>query len=324
MLNRINYWKRIFNAYVSKKPSQLTFWHGKPTKNKDLDLNRLDQYYMLFSKKANFNENLDKKGIPRLNYHGEIGKQYNPIAISQWGLGNYNKWKNKKENIYFLKFIKSANWLKDNIKLNKFGVSVWMHNFDFEYRDLLKSPWYSGLAQGQGLSVLVRAYKETKDISYLDVIERVILSFDKNISEGGVNYIDEKNDPWIEEYLVSPPTHILNGFIWGLWGIRDYYIFFKSSKHKKLFYKYSNTILKNLENYDLGYWSKYEESGTLLPMISSPFYHNLHICQLEIMYDLTGNKSYITYSRKWRKYSQNRLYKFLAIINKIIFKVFYY
>ena len=63
-----------------------------------------------------------------MNYHGEIGKQYNPIAISQWGLGNYNKWKNKKENIYFLKFIKSANWLKDNIKLNKFGVSVWMHN----------------------------------------------------------------------------------------------------------------------------------------------------------------------------------------------------
>ena len=108
-------------------------------------------------------------------------------------------------------------------------------SFDFEYRDLLKSPWYSGLAQGQGLSVLVRAYKETKDISYLDVIERVILSFDKNISEGGVNYIDEKNDPWIEEYLVSPPTHILNGFIWGLWGIRDYYIFLKVQSIKNFF-----------------------------------------------------------------------------------------
>ena len=61
MLNRINYWKRIFNAYVSKKPSQLTFWHGKPTKNKDLDLNRLDQYYMLFQKKQILMKTLIKK-----------------------------------------------------------------------------------------------------------------------------------------------------------------------------------------------------------------------------------------------------------------------
>ena len=31
-----------------------------------------------------------KNGIPLLNYHGIIGKQYNPIAIAQYGLGNLN------------------------------------------------------------------------------------------------------------------------------------------------------------------------------------------------------------------------------------------
>ena len=43
-----------------------------------------------------------------------------------------------------------------------------MHHFDFEYRDTLKSPWYSGLAQGQGLSVLVRAYIETDNENDMD------------------------------------------------------------------------------------------------------------------------------------------------------------
>ena len=33
----------------------------------------------------------DGAGVPMLDYHGAIGLQYNPIAIAQWGLGNYNR-----------------------------------------------------------------------------------------------------------------------------------------------------------------------------------------------------------------------------------------
>ena len=37
---------------------------------------------MLFESKANYNGHYDNNGIPLLNYHGDIGLQYNPIAIS--------------------------------------------------------------------------------------------------------------------------------------------------------------------------------------------------------------------------------------------------
>ena len=47
-------------------------------------------------------------------------------------------------------------------------------------------------------------------------------------------------------------------------------------------------LLRNLESYDLGFWSLYEQSGTRLKMVASPFYHRLHIVQLRIMYRLTG------------------------------------
>jgi heparosan-N-sulfate-glucuronate 5-epimerase len=323
MIKKINYWKRIISAYLFNNSSQLSFWHEEPKRN-NYNKNELSQYYMVFSKKADYKDILDHLGVPLLNYHGVIGKQYNPIAISQWGLGNYNKWKNGKDEKYYDKFIISADWLVKNLKKNSHGIYVWMHEFDFEYRDLLESPWYSGLAQGQGLSVLVRAYKETQNDAYLRVMKKILISFKTDVRDGGVNYKDNESNLWIEEYIVNPPTHILNGFIWGMWGLRDYYIYFNDKEIKKIFNKYSETISKNLGKYDLGYWSRYEISGTFLPMIASKFYHKLHICQLKIMFDLTKEKKYKYYSDKWENYLNNRFFNLIALFNKIIFKVFYY
>jgi hypothetical protein len=45
---------------------------------------------MDFEEKADYPGHYDAGGIPMLDYHGQIGLQYNPIASAQWGLGNYN------------------------------------------------------------------------------------------------------------------------------------------------------------------------------------------------------------------------------------------
>ena len=279
---------------------------------------------MKFDRKALYKGPVDELGIPLLDYQGRIGKQYNPIAVSQWGLGNYNLWKDTNDEIYFNKFILSADWLVQNIKKNDKGLYVWMHYFDFEYRDILKSPWYSGLAQGQGISLLVRSYKETNNIIYKNIIEKVIDTFNYNIEEGGVNYQDSSGYNWIEEYIVFPPTHILNGFIWGLWGLYDYAIFFNNKQVLEKFNDYNHTIKNNLQIFDLKYWSKYEQSGTFLPMIASEFYHRLHIVQLKIMFIITKDEIYKKYYKKWDLYLKNISYKYLSKLHKIIFKVFYY
>ena len=67
------------------------------------------------------------------------------------------------------------------------------------------------------------------------------------ILRAGVNYKDSNGDNWIEEYIVFPPTHILNGFT-GLWGLYDYAIFFQDKKILEKFLSYSTTITKNLKN----------------------------------------------------------------------------
>lgn len=324
MIKRLKYWNRIFRSYILNNISHLDFWHGRPYENPNASITHLGQYYMLFHNKANYQGDFDSNGIPMLNYQGHIGVQYNPIAISQWGLGNYNLWHQNETKSNYKKFINSANWLVENLIQNDHGLFVWMHNFDWEYNKTLYSPWYSGLAQGQGLSLLIRAYNETQDEAYKNACQEVIKTFKKTINEGGVLYIDKNGNKWIEEYILDPPTHILNGFIWALWGIYDYLLVYPDKDMKILFNELLHTIVTELQKYDTGIWSLYELSNNKIRMVASDFYHQLHIVQLSIMYNITKNKKFMIYSEKWSDYHSRNINRKLALIHKIIFKVFYY
>lgn len=325
MINRFKYWKRIFSTYLVGGNNNLSFWHGNPQINDLANYDDLDQYYMLFYAKANYRGVYDKNGIPLLDYQGDIGVNYNPIAISQWSLGNFNLWKKTKNEEYYKKFIKGADWLIDNLEPNKNDIYVWQHHFNWVYKEDLICPWYSGLAQGQGLSVLCRAYKVTNNKKYLDGIKKVYQSFCVNIDSGGVTYRDLEDNIWIEEYIIKGrPTHILNGFIWGLWGIYDYWLLQKDRDIKKLFDSYIKTIIENINKYDIGYWSLYEIANLPMDMRASTFYHKLHVVQLKILFKMTNNIVFQSTAFKWSEYMNKKVNVIRATTMKIIFKILYY
>jgi hypothetical protein len=222
------------------------------------------------------------------------------------------------------RFLAASDWLVSHLEQNSSGAWVWNHYFDWEYRDTLKAPWYSGLAQGQGISLLVRAHAETGKSEYLDSAHCAFNSFFKLTSDGGVVFLDEQNQSWVEEYIVFPPTHILNGFIWAAWGIRDYFLATKDGNAEKLFEQVVRTLLENLHEYDAGFWSLYEQSGTRLPMLASPFYHKLHIVQLRVMYRLTGQKLFADFADRWQAYADHSFNRVRALCYKSIFKLCYY
>jgi heparosan-N-sulfate-glucuronate 5-epimerase len=323
-ISRYQYYRRVFQSYLLPGASQLTFWHGTPKVNENAAADELGEYYMGFWEKADYQWPCDSTGVPMLDYHGEIGLQYNPIAIAQWGLGNYNLFRSTRDAEREEKFWCAAEWLHTHLERNPSGLWVWNHNFDWEYRTRLIAPWYSGLAQGQGISLLVRAFAESGDSRYLDGAERAFESFLKPVDQGGVVFRDANGDPWFEEYIVSPPTHILNGFIWAAWGVHDYFLATKDRRARELFDQAISTIVKNLGKYDLGFWSLYELSGTRLPMVASPFYHHLHIVQLRVMHKLTGNESFRQYAAKWEHYAESRTKRTRALCYKGAFKLCYY
>src|SRR5215471_12185466 len=260
---------------------------------------------MLFAEKADYPGAHDD-GIPQLDYHGHIGLQYNPIAIAQYGLGNYNLWRRTTDLERKNKFFKVADWLCSHLESNRQGLAVWNHHFDWEYRDTLKAPWYSALAQGQGISLLVRAHKESGELKYLNAAHSALASFYIPVTDGGVAFSDDRGDLWFEEYIVTPPTHILNGFVWACWGVYDYFLSTGDGSARQLFDRAVQTLLRNLNRYDLGFWSLYERSGTRLPMVASAFYHRLHIVQLRIMHRLTGQDEFARVADRWEIYTRSR------------------
>lgn len=324
LISRLHYYRRIFRAYLAPGLSQLTFWHDSPQMNPRALRDGLGEYYMWFARKADYNLHCDSVGIPLLDYHGQIGLQYNPIAIAQWGLGNYNLYCADRDSARREKFLAASDWLCTNLEQNRFGISVWNHHFNWEYRSPLKSPWYSGLAQGQGISLLLRAHLDTGSTTYLDAAQRAFAAFLKSTAAGGVTFTDEQGDIWFEEYIVTPPTHILNGFLWAAWGVYDYWLATQQDSARILFQQTTQTLLRNLHRYDLGFWSLYEQSGTRLKMLASPFYHRLHIVQLRIMRRLTGYEEFGRYADRWEGYSRSRAKRTRALCYKSAFKLCYY
>lgn len=324
LLGRLNYLRRIGSAYLTPLQSQLDFWHEPPELNLCAVTDSLGEYYMPFRRKADYKGACDRDGVPMLNYRGTIGLQYNPIAIAQYGLGNYNLFARTGDLLRRQRFLTAADWLLSHRERNRAGLSVWNHHFDWEYRTTLKAPWYSGLAQGQGISLLVRAHQETGDDRYLKAATESFQAFQTTPDKGGVTYVDRTGNIWFEEYITFPPTHILNGFIWASWGIFDLYLATANATAKDLFAKAMQTLSQNLPQYDVGFWSLYEQSGTRMRMLASPFYHSLHVTQLNVLYALTGNDVFRHFARRWERYLCAKRNRIRAVVHKSIFKLCYY
>ena len=104
----------------------------------------------------------------------------------------------------------------------------------------------------------------------------------------------------------------------------DYFLATESSAARNLFAQATLTLRENLARYDLGFWSLYEQSGTTLPMVASPFYHRLHVIQLRIMHRITGDEVFARYADKWEGYACSRAKRTRALCYKSAFKLAYY
>jgi len=240
----------------------------------------------------------DSEGVPLVNYGSPIGIQYNPVTVSQYALANYHMYVTTRNSTFRETFLVQANWLVKNAE-QKGNFSVWEYKFDWpDYR--LTNPWVSAMAQGEGLSVLTRAYVLTGNTTYLDVAETAMRSFEVEMNSGGVRYTDS-DGVWYEEGADAgaPSSKILNGFIFALFGLYEYSFETNNSRGYELFWEGSRTLSANLYRYDTGSWSYYD---LLYYRPASSGYHKLHIDQLRTMYELTSSEIFLVYSNKFQSY----------------------
>jgi heparosan-N-sulfate-glucuronate 5-epimerase len=178
-------------------------------------------------------------------------------------------------------------------------------------------PWYSGMAQGQIASVFVRAWTHTGDDRYADLAHRAI---EPLLEPGPERLVTRTSDgPVLEEDGPSnPPGHILNGWIFALWGVRDVSIALADVNAGRLVEDTTACLVRKLPQYDVGWWSKYSLYPHPLPDLAKPFYHRLHVTQLDILHELTGLDEFEQRAERWRSFD-TPVVAARAVLSKIPF-----
>ncbi len=241
----------------------------------------------------------DDNGIPLFNPHSlklEGSSSYHPIVIVQYALGHYNLWKENSNNEHKESFLKCAKWLVNNYTYDKdHDLAVYYYYFDLK-NPPVKAPWYSGMAQGQILSLLVRAYYETNDDDYINVGKKIVNSFKTSIEQKGCNsYLD--GYLFIQEIAHTPKLYILNGALYAIIGLIEFRDI--NGIDNLNIDKFIEGIEGLLPRFDLGFWTKY--SLGMRFNLSDVYYQKVHAEQLIYLGNKLDNSVFLNYGNKFQK-----------------------
>lgn len=313
---KINIKDYINKAAVFYKPDSANYWHTFTPCNITKPPESLNSYYLNFLVKADYPGKFDTDEIPLFS-SGEIPLQYHPVVVCQYALGLFEKLNSPelKSEKNDEKFLKQAEWLVKKA-VDENNGALWYFNFDV-LRYKLKSPWISAMAQGEAISVLLRAYKITNDVRFLRTAEKALSPFEIDIRHGGV-LGKFKNVIFYEEYPSEKFSGVLNGFIFSLFGLYDLMLL-NNSKAEKLFNTGIAGLIELIKYYDLNYWSRYDLYDYPMENPASFTYHSLHVEQLKALFILTNEIRIKEYIDRWEKHLKRNFSKTKALLNKIIY-----
>lgn len=174
----------------------------------------------------------------------------------------------------------------------------------------LKPPWYSAMAQGQAMSLLVRAYLVTRQPPYLNTALKALALFKKSSSEGGIRTRFADKFSWYEEYPTAKSSFVLNGFIYSLFGIYDVFKVSNDSDAKALFLDGILSLKHMLPLFDTGSGTVYDlrhfSIPSLPPNIARWDYHTTHISQLLYLNTIMPSKVFEITAQRWIDYLRGK------------------
>ena len=266
-------------------------------------------YYNDMTWKAEWPGRTDENGVPIEK--GRDGQDMrHPITISQMALGVHDVWLSGQEEEDRDRFLRLAKWFEKNQDTSGGWPNPWTYVGEPSLGQ------YSAMAQGEAISVLVRAWKITGAETFLDAARRAFDLLRIPVREGGCAVISA-DDVFLEEYPEDPRNGVLNGWIFAAFGVYDLSLATGAPEVRSILSATVATLARSLDDYDMGYWSWYDVRGH----VASPFYHELHSSLLDAMYVLTDVEVFNDVSLRWRRYGKNRINRGRAMTRKIWQKI---
>ncbi|MEM3503919.1 MAG: D-glucuronyl C5-epimerase family protein [Nitrososphaeria archaeon] len=281
-----------------------SYYHYQQGLGKVFKPGTLSGYFNDLTKKVNWKGEADEQGIPLVVLsNGE--KKYFETTIVQKALGHWDMWLLSSEESHKDYFLYYMGWLLERQDGNG-GWPVWAH------LGLSAFSPYSAMTQGECISAFVRAWKITSNFEFLKAAEKAFQLMIKPIDNGGTA-IKYGNLLFLEEAPLSKErSTILNGWIFSIFGIYDLWLATGDKIYKKYLEDSLTTLKREIKYYDSNYWSFYDVKGNL----SSPFYHLLHINQLEALELIDGEGFFARFRVRWLRYYGNLFKKSMALIIK--------
>ena len=232
------------------------------------------------------------------------------MAVAQWGLGSYER--------YLLG--EGESWLAAAIEAGRYAIEQQVAGGTRDGGWLeTTTPWLSAMAQGQCASLLVRLYRETGEDAFSEGARRALGPMELASSDGGVRaLLDER--PFPEEYPTDPPSFVLNGALFSLWGYFDVWRGLGDEAARGAFVDGADTLVENLHRWDTGFWSRYDLYPHRIVNVASPFYHRLHIDQLRATALIHPRPEIDETRARFQAYEASLACRTRALARKVVFR----
>ncbi|WP_170928415.1 D-glucuronyl C5-epimerase family protein [Deinococcus hopiensis] len=287
-----------------------SYWHMPQGLGKQFEPGKLLGYFNDMTAKTIWLGKTDKNGFPLVRVGGR--EVLFPTTLFQKALGHWDCSLNAEiEEVsrmgHRTDFLKVAEWAVSQ-QDTEGGWSVW------SLVNLPSASPYSAMTQGEGISLLVRAYSLTGEEKFMVAARRALQPLLKDVSQGGVSR--EVNGKIIlEELPAKEAKAVFNGWVFAIFGLYDLLLVGKDKMVDERLQITLKTLVNSLKDYNSGFWSYYDLSHN----ISSPFYHELHIAQLkalEITF-LDHSAAFSVVRKEFERQLSNPIDKALSVIIKI-------
>lgn len=252
------------------------------------------KYYYKWRDAQHYNE----EGMPLHSPNGEA--KASAVPIVQFGLCEYGYYIHTKEEEHFELSIKTADYLVKHQADN----GGWLYEYDLLHNptgQTIRAPWICAMAQGEGTGFLARMYKLTGREEYRNAAERALLPLETPVEKGGT-FRSWNGNSFYEEYPTPVPSLTINGFMFCLVGIYDYYSICGSEKAKKLFDEGYSSLLKMLPYFDSENTTYYDLSHiTCAPrkQVLAGKYDPIHVMLVQTINMIRPHEILRFYTEKW-------------------------
>jgi heparosan-N-sulfate-glucuronate 5-epimerase len=243
-----------------------------------------------------------------------------PAAAIQWALGCYERWLAGEGEVWLHAATSVAEQLVARQQRSGRHEGGWLHDEPLEHTYQLAAPWLSALPQGEGASLLVRVHQHTGEEHFADAARRALNPLQRPVAGGGVFALLD-GAPFPEEYPTDPPSYVLNGAVFALWGIHDVALAFNDGSLRAEFEQRVDALARSIHRWDTGRWSLYDLFPHPVPNVASSAYHALHINQLQAMNILAPRPSLASAAERFTDYAASRAHRTEAFVRKVAFRL---